>query len=599
MSVWRKQVVGIAVAATVCGVVTASPAHAAQSAAACSAGSRTLSSYRDHVYPETGNGGYVSLHTDVHLVYDAVANRFLPGNHVVLHDRATKCLTAFSLDFERSSPFAGGPDMHVTGVRVNGRPAAFRFARPTYPGDPNGPDDPDPRAHQASQQATVGGPQHNPLPPACSPELAPNAAPNSRNGTLCPANKLLITPPSAIPTGAMFAVRVAYKGRPGVHQDGDGTTDGWFRSNQPPGDGGFVTSEPVGTEDWMPLNDHPRAKPTYDFWVTATRGRTAATNGILLWHRDNPASSNFPDGSTTWRWHMAYPVASYLVECSVGHFDLSSVTAPNGVRYYRVQASSLSAARQRQNLRFIKQQPDITRFQSQFNGPFPFASDGVLVGRPSAGFEEEMEGMITFEGGAVPGLGVLAHENMHQWWGDNVTEHNYRLTFYKEGFATFGESLLTAREAEDAAGGPSTARGRAAFNASLIHQFDTAYARPHLWHGAPSDPTPYRLFSGSSTYERPNLAYIALRQILGPRRFVDALRSMQRAYGGATITETELEAGFRHWMPHHGAACVSRLDTFFRQWFDTSYPVGRTQKPHLTGPGLDGGGFYNRSGSCS
>ena len=32
--------------------------------------------------PETGNGGYGSLHTDVHMVYDAAANRFLPGNHV-------------------------------------------------------------------------------------------------------------------------------------------------------------------------------------------------------------------------------------------------------------------------------------------------------------------------------------------------------------------------------------------------------------------------------------------------------------------------------------------------------------------------------------
>ena len=53
------------------------------------------------MYPDTGNGGYTSVHTAVHLVYDAAANRFLPGNHVVLTDRATQCLTSFSLDFER------------------------------------------------------------------------------------------------------------------------------------------------------------------------------------------------------------------------------------------------------------------------------------------------------------------------------------------------------------------------------------------------------------------------------------------------------------------------------------------------------------------
>ena len=61
------------------------------------------------MYPDTGNGGYTSVHTDVDLVYDAAANTFLPGNHVVLTDRATQCLTSFSLDFERRSadPEAG------------------------------------------------------------------------------------------------------------------------------------------------------------------------------------------------------------------------------------------------------------------------------------------------------------------------------------------------------------------------------------------------------------------------------------------------------------------------------------------------------------
>src|SRR5262249_36884535 len=189
----------------------------------------------------TGNGGYPSLHTGVHMVYDETSNRFLPGNHVTLTDRATQCLTSFSLDFERrSANVSAGPDMAVSSVTVDGKRAAFRFARPTYPGDPHGQDDPDPLAHEASQLNPVGGPAHNPLPPACPPELSsPSAAPNSANGTPCPANKLVITPPAPIRRGEVFSVAVAYTGKPGVHNDGDGTTEGWFRSNRPKGDGGF------------------------------------------------------------------------------------------------------------------------------------------------------------------------------------------------------------------------------------------------------------------------------------------------------------------------------------------------------------------------
>jgi hypothetical protein len=32
------------------------------------------------LYPETGNGGYQSVHTNVNMVYDAGTNTFLPGN---------------------------------------------------------------------------------------------------------------------------------------------------------------------------------------------------------------------------------------------------------------------------------------------------------------------------------------------------------------------------------------------------------------------------------------------------------------------------------------------------------------------------------------
>jgi len=47
-------------------------------------------------------------------------------------------------------------------------------------------------------------------------------------------------------------------------------------------------------------------------------------------------------------------------------------------------------------------------------------------------------------------------------------------------------------------------------------------------------------------------------------------------------------------------ACRARLSQFFTQWFDTAYPAGGGQhRPQITGPRLDGPGFYNASGGCS
>ena len=594
--------IGVAVAGAglvVPWLAPASPAVASPTGmgGGCSAGAHTLAAPGSLLYPETGNGGYTSLHTLVHLVYDATTNKFLPGNRVVLTDSATQCLTSFSLDFERTSAdTSAGPDMAVSSVSVNGVPAQFSFVQPTYPGDPNGPNDPNPAAHEASESNPVGGPDHNPLPPACTPELPnTNATADSMDGTQCPANKLVITPPAPIRHGDTFTVTVNYTGRPGVHNDGDGTTEGWFRAS----DGGFVTTEPVASEDWMPLNDYPTAKPTYDFSDTVTAGRTAIANGELVSVQRHPASPEFPGGSVTWNWHAGMPVASYLVEDSVGNYSLTSRVV-NGIRFYQAQDLSISAAQRAKNLAIMDMQPDITAFESQFNGPFPFASDGIIIGTPDASFDEEMEGMIAFAGGVID-TDTLYHENMHQWWGDNISEDGYSMTFYKEGLATLAEFFYAARLAENAAGGPSTAKGLAAFQASLVQQFNQIYGSgSDFWTTAPSNPIPYSLFNTSNTYDRPGAAYIALRQILGPARFDAALRQLQRTYGGSSITEPEFEAVFHQWLPVHSSACQQRLSQFFSQWFDTAYPAGgEANRPMITGPGLAGPSFYTASGTCA
>lgn len=58
-----------------------------------------------------------------------------------LTDKATQCLTSFSLAFGRTNSDPAGLDMSVSSVTVSGRPARFAFEQPTYPGDPNGPGD--------------------------------------------------------------------------------------------------------------------------------------------------------------------------------------------------------------------------------------------------------------------------------------------------------------------------------------------------------------------------------------------------------------------------------------------------------------------------
>jgi hypothetical protein len=593
------------------------PTFKATSAAAdtpsCFAGARSLSTFGSRLYPEMGNGGYTSLHTDLRLNYDAIANLFLPGTRADLQVRSTQCLSALSFDFEQTNGHTAdgtGPNMLVNSVEINGQPAAFAFVQPTYPGDPNGQDDPDPAAHAVSNSNPVSA--TNPNPPACSPQVNNT----TQNGNQCPANKLVVTPSVPIPDGTTVTVTIDYTGRPGVHTDGDGSTEGWFRISTPGSEGSFVTTEPVGNDSWMPMNNYPTAKPTYDIYDTTNIGKVAIGPGELVGYTapvgttyqpvpappSNPSDANFPSGSVTWHWHSPERIANYLVENSIGAYDLSARTSPtSGVQYWEAQASTITAARKATNKIAMDNQEDIVNFQQMFDGPWPMTTDGVVVGTPPASFEEEMQGKITFAGGQIGGgtgtsLGTFNHENMHQWFGDNVSEAAFNLTFWKEGWATIGEYLSTARTAATAAGGLGTPAGDAAFDASMNNRFNTNYGTTSssFWTTAPSNPTVGSLFTTSNTYTRPGTAYLALRAALGQPRWINVMNQIQSTYGGGNITEPQLESAFRDWLPTPSASCNQRLDQFFPQWFDTAYPTGganTVNKPKITGPGLNGTGF--------
>src|SRR5262245_22056877 len=91
------------------------------------------------------------------------------------------------------------------------------------------------------------------------------------------ADKLIITPPAAIPNGSSFTTVVAYNGIPDSIQDPDQSFEGWIRTS----DGSFVVNEPMGSMSYYPNNNHPLDKATYDFSITVPSTHTALGNGEL------------------------------------------------------------------------------------------------------------------------------------------------------------------------------------------------------------------------------------------------------------------------------------------------------------------------------
>jgi aminopeptidase N len=108
-------------------------------------------------------------------------------------------------------------------------------------------------------------------------------------------HELTVTPQHRLRKGRRFTTVVRYDGVPRTQVDlsvpDEPLPYGFIHTD----DGAVVVSEPEGSANWFPLNDHPTDKASFTFVVTVPAGLEAISNGRLLGHRTHGRS-------TTWVW---------------------------------------------------------------------------------------------------------------------------------------------------------------------------------------------------------------------------------------------------------------------------------------------------------
>ncbi|MFE4541756.1 M1 family metallopeptidase [Arthrobacter sp. NPDC056727] len=122
--------------------------------------------------------------------------------------------------------------------------------------------------------------------------------------------ELTVIPQQGIRDGREFDTVVSYDGVPKPVIDQFGIS-GFLRTD----DGSLIIGQPHVAATWFPANDHPLDKASFTFKITVPDGSSVVANGVL----DDEESQ---DGKTTWTWHAAEPLATYLATASVGKFNL-------------------------------------------------------------------------------------------------------------------------------------------------------------------------------------------------------------------------------------------------------------------------------------
>ncbi len=400
-------------------------------------------------------------------------------------------------------------------------------------------------------------------------------------------HKLVITPAAGIANASTFTVDVAYSGTPQNFVDPDGSLEGFMRSTQTLG--AFVMNEPIGAMGWFPNNNHPRDKATFDFHLTAPNAYSTAGNGELASKVANG------DGTSTWHWHLGYPMASYLSTSTVGIFDYiegvgATALGAGGqpLKTYSYIETALSANTKASNTTNIARQDAIVKFIADTIGaPYPFDSHGVVAGRaPSGGtYALEVQTKSHFGSGSV-NIGTLAHEIAHQWFGDSVGPATWREIWFNEGWATWWATYWSNKQ-----------NGSATTNLSSFNSNYDSTSQPTRWNTPPAGlGGPDELFDTFPVYTRPSMMLESYHQIVGDTAFFAFQKALATEHAYSTVSQAQFvalakriaaeKAGFE-------ASNLGKLDLFFDQWLNLAGKPPLTHRNFFlstTVPGVPVGG---------
>jgi aminopeptidase N len=147
-------------------------------------------------------------------------------------------------------------------------------------------------------------------------------------------------------------------------------------------------------------------------------------------------------------------------------------------------------------------------------------------------------------------VGTIAHETMHQWFGDAVTESRFAELWLSEGFATYGEQLWVQH-----------ADGDSAFRAGMralrdeITSSRTSAMRPVI----DTTEADYLALLNTNSYQKGAWVLHMLRARMGDSAFFRGLRAYYAAHRNGNARTADLERAMED-------ASGERLDWFFEQW---------------------------------
>ncbi|MBB3878301.1 M1 family metallopeptidase [Sphingomonas pseudosanguinis] len=195
----------------------------------------------------------------------------------------------------------------------------------------------------------------------------------------------------------------------------------------------FSQGEAILNRSWIPTQDSPGIRQTWDATVNAPCALTVVMSG------ERTAETPCEGGRHTASYRMDKPVAPYLIALAIGDLKFKSLSANTGIW-------TEPAMLDKSAWEFAGLDKFVTAAEGLY-GPYRWGRYDVLVLPPSFPFGGMENPTLTFATPTVLAgdrslVSLIAHELAHSWSGNLVTNATWDDFWLNEGFTSYFENRI-------------------------------------------------------------------------------------------------------------------------------------------------------------